>query len=223
MGRPAGPEEEALLRDTAGRYPTGPVLARYADVPAVHRNRLHYPLLAALPETSALVFVQTVLQRFSGSCTVAELAEFLVQNQPSTPDVAATQAAVCHLGVVLHRDLWLKFLLLDLGACSGVIGLTQDSVDAVSLSFPLKLPPPVRSVWKAEMVWRSALMRSNESPLDKKAPWLHWEVVRCRYDDWWLRQIAAGDGGVEPPESVVGLKLRANRVKPRPADEGSPA
>eukprot|EP00659_Diplonema_papillatum_P020702 gene20702-31902_t len=86
------------------------------------------------------------------------------------------------------------------------------ALSTVSLSFPLKLPLPVRSVWKAETAWRSALLRSNESRLDKKAPWLRWEVVRCRYDDWWLRQMAAGDGGVEPPESVVGLKLRTNRV-----------
>eukprot|EP01063_Lacrimia_lanifica_P018022 TRINITY_DN24997_c0_g1_i1.p1 TRINITY_DN24997_c0_g1~~TRINITY_DN24997_c0_g1_i1.p1 ORF type:complete len:188 (+),score=80.92 TRINITY_DN24997_c0_g1_i1:91-654(+) len=184
--------KERLAKDALlaadDRFPSEAVLGMYAEVPTVHRNRLHYPVLKQLPGVTTLQFLQYILQSFSGCCTVAELSSCFP---------GGCHAAVFHFALVCHRDLWLEVLVRSLADCRGIIALRQDAVDALTLAFPLpQAPKPKRSVHASENMWRSALHYSHEKEKAPKedAVWLHWEVVRSRYHSWWLDQCVAGDG-----------------------------
>eukprot|EP01064_Diplonema_japonicum_P005013 TRINITY_DN13326_c0_g1_i1.p1 TRINITY_DN13326_c0_g1~~TRINITY_DN13326_c0_g1_i1.p1 ORF type:complete len:186 (+),score=17.91 TRINITY_DN13326_c0_g1_i1:95-652(+) len=179
-------EEQTLLNAAFGQYPSDAVLAKYSHVPVVNRNRLHYPILKCTPELTGIVFLKCVLQHYSGCCSVSELLKVLPEG--------SGRAVVFHIAAVLHRDLWVKLLVKNLGSCMGVVSLTQDAVDFLTLSHPVKDVFPIRSVTASENFWRDVVEGSSEPRLKPLDVWLHWDAISPRYHMWWMRQMAAGRG-----------------------------
>ena len=177
-------KEKQFIKNAADSFPSAELLALYSEVPMVHRNRLHYPILKEASGLTAIAYFQHVLQRFSGCCTVAELMN----------STACDRATLFHVTMILQRDLWLSVIIRDLAECRAVISLRQDAVDAVTFTDPSKDIVPCRSVHASETFWRESLQYSHEDILEAQQTWLHFESIRPKYQQWWVSQILAGKG-----------------------------
>ena len=163
------------------KFPPADLLSQYEHVPEINRDRLHYQILKNQPKITAIVFLQHMLQRFSGCCLVSELAAAL----------KCGVGEVYHIALILNRDMWIDVIIKSLPDCTGTLSLKQDSVDTLTLTHPNNSLLPSRSVHAAENMWRDALQCSHQKPLGADEVWLHWESINPRYPDWWIRQVIA--------------------------------